>query len=141
MLVLSRRFDSSHDLSRILDTQTELRLQNGAIFAVPIPQEYEAKGEMIQGLVNQAIAESEANGMSKRGKDVTPWLLARVVELTKGESMESNMALLRNTARVGKIGSPTMTPRTSPHELWTGGQIANQYAKLASGRVRTSFAR
>ncbi|EKM83921.1 hypothetical protein AGABI1DRAFT_110531 [Agaricus bisporus var. burnettii JB137-S8] len=101
--------------ARILYTQTELRLQNGAIFAVPIPQEYEAKGEMIQGLVNQAIAESEANGMSKRGKDVTPWLLARVVELTKGESMESNMALLRNTARVG-------------------GQIANQYAKLASGR-------
>lgn len=107
MSVLSRGFDSSRDSSRILDTQTELRLQNGAIFAVPIPQEYEAKGEMIQRLVNQAIAESEANGMSKRGKDVTPWLLARVVELTKGESMNSNMALLRNTARVGKIGSPT----------------------------------
>jgi pseudouridine-5'-phosphate glycosidase/pseudouridine kinase len=92
----------------ILDTQTELRLQNGAIFAVPIPQEYEAKGEMIQQFVNQAVAESESNGMSKRGKEVTPWLLARVVELTKGESMESNMALLRNTARVGKTGSSAL---------------------------------
>lgn len=81
----------------------ELRLENGALFAVPIPQEYEAKGESIQKLVAQAVAESEANGMSKRGKEVTPWILARVVELTKGESLESNMALLRNTALVGKI--------------------------------------
>jgi pseudouridine-5'-phosphate glycosidase/pseudouridine kinase len=101
----------------IIDTQTELRLQNGTIFAVPIPQEFEAKGEMIQQFVNQAVAESEVNGMSKRGKDVTPWLLARVVELTRGESMGSNMALLRNTARVGKIRSITLKSRSLPHEL------------------------
>lgn len=40
--------------------------------------------------------------MNKRGKEVTPWLLARVAELTKGDSMSSNLALLRNTASVGE---------------------------------------
>lgn len=71
--------------------------------------------------------------MNKRGKEVTPWLLARVAELTKGDSMSSNLALLRNTARVGQSFS-------SPHDIslsrQSGGQIAVQYAKLANGYVR-----
>lgn len=91
-----------HVLSRHrADSQKQLGLENGALFAVPIPQEYEAKGEAIQKLVEQAVAESVANGMSQRGKEVTPWLLARVAELTKGESLGSNLALLRNTAHIG----------------------------------------
>lgn len=69
---------------------------------MPIPEAYEAKGQGIQELVEQAIAESEVNGMSKRGKELTPWLLARVAELTGGESLTSNLALLRNTALVGE---------------------------------------
>lgn len=77
-------------------------MENGALFAVPIPEAYEAKGQGIQELVEQAIAESEVNGMSKRGKELTPWLLARVAELTGGESLTSNLALLRNTALVGE---------------------------------------
>ncbi|KAJ3563446.1 hypothetical protein NP233_g8940 [Leucocoprinus birnbaumii] len=100
--------------AKLLMSQHKLGLQNGALFAVPIPHDYEEKGAEIQRLVEQAVAESEANGMSKRGKEVTPWLLARVAELTKGDSMASNLALLRNTANVG-------------------GQIAVQYSKLANG--------
>lgn len=84
-----------------LVAQRQLGLENGALIAVPIPHEYEEKGEEIQRLVEQAVVESEANGMSKRGKEVTPWLLARVAELTKGDSLSSNLALLRNTAHVG----------------------------------------
>ncbi|KAF5355714.1 hypothetical protein D9756_003724 [Leucocoprinus leucothites] len=100
--------------AKLLFSQGQLGLQNGALLAVPIPHEYEAKGAEIQRLVEQAVMESEANGMSKRGKEVTPWLLARVAELTKGGSLASNLALLRNTASVG-------------------GQIAVQYAKLVNG--------
>ncbi|KAF9453866.1 indigoidine synthase A-like protein [Macrolepiota fuliginosa MF-IS2] len=100
--------------AQILHSQRQLGLENGTFFAAPIPHEHESKGEAIQKLVEQAIAESEANGMSKRGKEVTPWLLSRVLELTKGESLGSNVALLRNTASIGS-------------------QIAIQYAKLASG--------
>lgn len=76
-------------------------MQNGAIFAAPIPEEYEAAGHKIQAAVDQAVAESEANGVARRGKEATPWLLKRVSELTSGSSEASNVALLKNTAFIG----------------------------------------
>jgi pseudouridine-5'-phosphate glycosidase/pseudouridine kinase len=80
---------------RSLDVQ-----QPGAnLFAVPIPEKYEAAGEAIARAVEQAVAESVANGMAKRGKEVTPWLLKRVGELSTS-SKESNVALVVNNARV-----------------------------------------
>ncbi|KAJ7783733.1 indigoidine synthase A-like protein [Mycena maculata] len=99
--------------ARMLYIQWQLGMENGALIALPIPEEYSEKGEAIQKAVNQAVLESEENGMSKRGKDVTPWLLARVAELTKHDSIDSNVALLRNTALIG-------------------GQIAMQYQTLAN---------
>ncbi|KAJ7492667.1 indigoidine synthase A-like protein [Mycena latifolia] len=99
--------------ARMLYTQWQLGMDNGALIAVPIPEEYAEKGESIQTAVNQAVRESEENGMSKRGKEATPWLLSRVAELTKHTSIDSNIALLKNTALIG-------------------GQIAVQYQILAN---------
>lgn len=76
-------------------------MQNGALIAVPIPEEYEPAGESIQQFVNQAVKESEENGVSKSGNDATPWLLNRIAELSQGKSLISNIALLDNTALVG----------------------------------------
>ena len=84
------------------DTQWQLGMQNGVLIAVPIPEEYEAIGERIQLSVNQAISESEQNGINKSGRDATPWLLNRIAEITKGESLASNIALLKNTALIGE---------------------------------------
>jgi pseudouridine-5'-phosphate glycosidase/pseudouridine kinase len=77
-------------------------MDNGALIAVPIPVEYEEIGREIQHKVDQAVAESEENGMNNLGKDVTPWLLSRIGELTGGSSLTSNVALLKNTALVGE---------------------------------------
>lgn len=94
-------------------------MSNGALFGVPIPQEYEAVGEELQASVEQALREAEESGVSKRGKEVTPWLLKRVGELTSGKSLDSSksqllrnqcciyspltsdVALIKNTASVG----------------------------------------
>ena len=76
-------------------------MNNGAVFAVPIPEQFEEMGAHIQGAVDQAVAESEENGVSKLGKEATPWLLSRVGELTQGTSRASNIALIENTALVG----------------------------------------
>lgn len=73
-----------------VDTQHQLGLQNGALIACPIPGQYEAAGASIQKAVEQAVAESEANGVNKLGKAATPWLLMRIGELTKGESLASS---------------------------------------------------
>ena len=84
------------------DTQWQLGMKNGVLIAVPIPEEYEAVGEKIQLSVNQAVSESEQNGISKSGRDVTPWLLNRIAELTNGVSLASNVALLKNAALIGE---------------------------------------
>ncbi|KAJ3883357.1 indigoidine synthase A-like protein [Lentinula edodes] len=102
---------SPNTAANILHTQSQLRMNNGALFAVPIPGKFEAAGAEIQLAVDQAVAESEANGISKRGKEATPWLLKRVSELSKGSSLASNIALLENNVRIG-------------------GEIAVEYQKL-----------
>lgn len=95
-------------------------MTNGALFAVPIPEKYEAAGAKLQEAVDLAVAEAEQNGVSRRGKEATPWLLQRVTELTSGASLKSSMfetsvsslsytdivltdiALIENTALVGE---------------------------------------
>ncbi|CAA7258699.1 unnamed protein product [Cyclocybe aegerita] len=99
--------------AKILYTQAQLGMQNGALIAVPIPEEYEKQGEKIQRIVERAIKESEENGMSKSGNDATPWLLDRIAKLSEGKSLASNIALLKNTALVG-------------------GQIAVEHQKLVN---------
>lgn len=100
------------------DTQEQLGLKNGVLFGVPIPEQYQAIGENLQEAVEQAVRESEENGVSKLGKEATPWLLKRVGELTAGKSLASSeftlivvcvsilngridVALIENTALVG----------------------------------------
>ena len=70
--------------------QARLSLESGTVFAVPIPEEYEATGQELQQAVEQALAEAEQQGMNKLGKRVTPWLLKRVGELSGGKSLDSS---------------------------------------------------
>lgn len=65
-------------------------MKTGALFGVPIPEKYEAVGKILQEAVEVALAEAEQNGINKRGKEATPWLLKRVGELTKGTSLSSS---------------------------------------------------
>lgn len=72
------------DFSNSLETKT------GTLIGVPIPEEFEQKSSLIQTAVEQAIEAAQANGIAKRGKEVTPWILAKVKELTGGDSVESS---------------------------------------------------
>lgn len=65
-------------------------MTNGALFGVPIPERYQEVGEELQRHVDQAVKEAEENGVSRRGKEATPWLLRRVGELTAGRSLTSS---------------------------------------------------
>lgn len=76
------------------DNGDNLNLTNGTFFGCPIPEEYAAIGEQIQRAVDQAIVESKENGMDKAGKAVTPWLLNRVYELTRGVSLQNSRCIL-----------------------------------------------
>jgi pseudouridylate synthase / pseudouridine kinase len=80
---------------QILVAQWQLNMSNGVLFGVPIPEQYEDIGATLQEAVEQAVAESEANGVSRQGKDVTPWLLKRIEELTDGKSLTSSRSNLK----------------------------------------------
>ncbi|KAI3481458.1 hypothetical protein L1887_56005 [Cichorium endivia] len=76
----------------------QLGLQSGHVFANPIPAEWNEVGQRIQQCVEQAVRESVQEGIDKKGKEVTPWLLKRLAQLIP-ESKKSNRALVVNNAK------------------------------------------
>lgn len=71
-----------------VDTGLTLPSPQATLLAVPIPVEHSARGDTVQTAVEQAVRESVEQGVDKRGKEVTPWLLKRVGELTGGTALE-----------------------------------------------------
>ncbi|RXK41433.1 hypothetical protein M231_01339 [Tremella mesenterica] len=71
------------------------------LLAVPIPSTYTVEGQEVQESVEIAIRESVEQGIDKRGKEVTPWLLKRVGELSGGKALRLNVKLIENNAAVG----------------------------------------
>ena len=76
----------------------DLGLKTGMLVTNPIPQQYAMDKAVIDKAIDQALAESHEQGI--HGKETTPFLLARVAELTGGDSLESNIQLVLNNARV-----------------------------------------
>jgi pseudouridine-5'-phosphate glycosidase/pseudouridine kinase len=70
--------------------QETLKSKSGTLLAVPIPAEFSAQGKKLQRHVDQAIHESQTLGVKLQGKDVTPWLLNRVRELSGNLSVTSS---------------------------------------------------
>ena len=68
----------------------------GLLIANPIPEAQAIDAALIEARIAEAVAEARAKGVSK--KEVTPYLLGRIVELTEGRSLEANLALVKNNA-------------------------------------------
>lgn len=92
------RVDRAEELAATLKAKWDLGLNGGVVVANPIPEEYEMNYVVITKAINDAVIEAEAKGI--RGKETTPFLLARVKELTGGDSLESNIALVYNNAKI-----------------------------------------
>ncbi|MEF3317673.1 pseudouridine-5'-phosphate glycosidase [Peptoniphilus grossensis] len=80
-------------------TQWELGLQGGILLTNPIPESDSMDEEKINGAIEKALVEAEENGI--HGKETTPFLLSKVLEVTEGKSLEANIALVKNNARLG----------------------------------------
>ena len=92
------RVDSPEELAEMFRAQRGLEFKGGMLVTNPIPEEYSMDKEVIDKAIEQALAECKAQGV--HGKETTPFLLARVVELTGGDSLESNIQLVLNNARL-----------------------------------------
>lgn len=83
------------------DLSEQLNLGTGIVFGVPIPEEHTKDGDVIQGAVNQAVEESIQQKINQRGKEVTPWLLDRVNQLTSGKSVTASKCISAETRVFG----------------------------------------
>ncbi len=96
---LVSRADSPEEIAKRMKVSDTLGLKGGLLVANPIPKEFEIPNEEIEKIIDQAIADEEAAGI--KGKESTPFLLARIVELTEGRSLDSNIELVYNNAKLG----------------------------------------
>ena len=87
------------EAAKIVKAKREMGLTGGILIANPIPEEYSMPEEEINAVIEKATAEMEEKGI--KGKECTPFLLARIAEITEGKSLASNIRLVYNNAAVG----------------------------------------
>ncbi len=93
------RVDNPREAAEIVKAKRDFGLDGGILIANPIPEEYSMEASVIDGVIAKAVKEMEEKGI--KGKDCTPFLLARIAEITGGESLASNIRLVFNNAAVG----------------------------------------
>lgn len=93
------KVDSEEILAKALKAKWDLGLGGGMVVANPIPEEFEMDYDTINNAIETAVKEAEEKGIV--GKESTPFLLAKVKEITGGSSLESNIQLVFNNAKVG----------------------------------------
>ena len=91
--------DTPEELAAAFHAERELGMKNGMLVTNPIPEKYSMDHKVIDKAIEQALAEAKAQGI--HGKETTPFLLAKVKDLTGGDSLESNIQLVYNNAILG----------------------------------------
>ena len=92
------RLDEPLEIARVMKAKWNLALGGGLVVANPIPAQYALPRERVDRAIDQALADARARGIA--GKSVTPFLLARVNALTGGDSLQGNIQLVLNNARL-----------------------------------------
>ena len=93
------KIDNYLEAARVIKEKRDNNLVGGILITNPIPEEYAMDDRIITGAINEALARMKMDKV--KGKETTPYLLKTVVELTGGQSLESNIQLVLNNARVG----------------------------------------
>ena len=92
------RMDSAQEIADTISAQRSLGFNGGMLIANPIPEEYVMDAKVIDKAIADAIEEAEQKGI--HGKDTTPFLLAKIVEITGGNSLKANIQLVFNNVRL-----------------------------------------
>ena len=93
------RLDDPKEIADLINAKAALGLRGGMLIACPIPEEEEIPYEKMDVVIKEALKECEEQGV--KGKRITPFLLSKVKDLTEGSSLEANIKLVLNNARIG----------------------------------------
>jgi len=92
------QLNTANEIANFLKVKWEMNLKGGVVIANPIPTEFQLDYNSINEIIHSAILESEDNGI--KGKEITPFLLDKVKELSYGKSLEANVQLVYNNAKL-----------------------------------------
>lgn len=97
-LAVDERVESAREVADIYSARNELGLNNSILVTVPVPQEFEIDRIEIESILARAIETAAKRGIT--GKDITPFLLAQMSQISGGRTLAANIALLENNARI-----------------------------------------
>ena len=92
------RIDTPQELAQAMQAKMEMGLRGGMLVTNPIPEEFSMPADVINQAIDQALAEADRLGI--HGKEITPYLLDKIQQLTGGDSLEANIQLVLNNARL-----------------------------------------
>lgn len=98
-LEVDYRMDSAEEIAASIKMKREMKLDGGVLITNPIPEEYSMDKEEMDQIINKALSMAQNDHI--HGKETTPYLLKTVKDLTKGESLDSNIQLVFNNAKLG----------------------------------------
>ncbi len=101
------RMDSAKEIVQFMRTRESLEIDGGMLIGNPVPLSQEIPKAQMEVFINQAIKASLDAGIS--GKAVTPWLLGHIVELSNGDSLKTNQALIKNNASLAALIAVELT--------------------------------
>ena len=101
------RIDTPEELAAAFRAKTDCGLKGGMLVTNPIPEQYSMPEDVINAAIGQALAEADKKGV--HGKQCTPFLLAKVKELTGGDSLEANIRLVLNNARLAALTATALS--------------------------------
>jgi pseudouridine-5'-phosphate glycosidase len=105
------RLDSAKDIAGVLKAKWALGLTGGAVIANPIPEAFSMDHHVIDAAIEKALQEADEKGI--KGQDVTPFMLAKIKEITGGDSLVSNNELVYNNARLAAHIAQHLVEKTS----------------------------
>lgn len=91
--------DSPEEVARIVNVKREMALKGGVLVTNPIPEEDSLDEKIMNDAIDQALLEAQRDGI--KGKDTTPYLLSKIKDITNDSSLDSNIKLVYNNAKVG----------------------------------------
>ena len=95
---LDYAMETPEDIAKLIHAKWNLGLKGGVVIANPIPKAFSMDSNVINSVIDQAILDANQDGI--KGKDTTPYLLSKVKEITKGQSLDANLELVYNNAKL-----------------------------------------
>jgi len=96
---VDKKIDTPEEIAQIIRVKRTFPLDGGILVTNPIPEEYSIDEKLIEHTIKEALQEANVRGI--HGKEITPFLLKEIADITGGKSLEANIALIKNNAIVG----------------------------------------